>query len=329
MLLLNAEEVREALPMPAAIEAMRRAFTALAEGRMQVPPRSMLTAPGGRGTILTMPAASAGAGSPTAAVKVVAVFPENKRRGLPTIHGAVIALDPETGRPAALLEGASLTAVRTGAVSGLATDLLAREDSRALAVFGSGVQARTQAEAVCCVRPIETLWICNPSAGKAERMADEIAGRAPFPADVRPTTSPREALAAAGVVCTATTSETPVFDDADLQPGTHINAVGSYRPRVREIPGETVRRASIVADQREAALEEAGDLIQAIEQGFITPDRIACELGDLLLGAAAGRRSKEQITLFKSVGLAAQDAAAAQAAADAARRRGLGENIAW
>lgn len=329
MLLLNSREVREALPMPAAVAAMRRAFTALAEGRMQVPPRSLLTAPAGRGTILTMPAASTGGDAPTAAVKVVAVFPENKRRGLPTIHGAVIVLDPETGRPSALLEGAALTALRTGAVSGLATDLLARRDSRALAVFGSGVQARTQAEAVCCVRSIETLRICSPSAGKAEKMADEIAGRAPFPLDVRPARSPREALAAADVVCTATTSATPLFDDADVRPGTHINAVGSYRPSVREIPGETVRRSFIVADQREAALEEAGDLIQAVEEGLITPDDVACELGGLLLGANAGRGSDEQITLFKSVGLAAQDAAAAQAAVDAARRRGLGANIDW
>ena len=329
MLILNAEEVRSALPMPAAVEAMRTAFTALAEGRVQAPPRSLLTGDEGRGTVLTMPAALAAPAAPAAAVKIVSVFPENKRRGLPTIHGAVIAVDPETGVPTALLEGGALTAIRTGAASGLATDLLARKDSRALAVFGSGVQARTQAEAVCCVRPIETLWICNPSAGKAEKMAAQIGAAAPFPADVRPVRSSREALAAADIVCTATTSLTPVFRDAELRPGTHINAVGSYRPHVREIPAATVRRSYVVVDRREAALEEAGDLIRPIEEGIITLDHIQCELGDLLLGADTGRPADERITLFKSVGVAAQDAAAAQAVLTAARSRGLGANVDW
>ncbi len=329
MLILNAEEVRKALPMTAAIEAMRTAFTALAEERVQAPPRSSLTGAEGRGTILTMPAALAGFEAPAAVIKIVSVFPENKRRGLPTIHGAVIAVDPETGVSVALLEGGSLTAIRTGAVSGLATDLLARPNSRALAVFGSGVQARTQAEAVCRVRPIETLWICNPSVEKAEEMASQISGIDPFPTDVRPVRSSCEALASADIVCTATTSRTPVFCDAELQPGTHINAVGSYQPHVREIPAETVRRAYVAVDRREAALEEAGDLIQPIEQGLITPQHIQCELGDLLLGANAGRPSDDRITLFKSVGLAVQDTAAAQAVLASARRQGFGANIDW
>ncbi len=329
MLILNGQEVAAALPMPAAVEAMRAAFTALAEGRVQAPPRSLLAASEGRGNTLVMPAALVDPAAPTTAIKVVSVFPANRGRGLPTIHGAVLAVDPRTGIPTALLEGGSLTAIRTGAVSGLATDLLARKDSRALAVFGSGVQARTQAEAVCCVRPIETLWICNPSAGKAEKMAAQIGGVAPFPSDVRPVRSSREALAAADIVCTATTSPTPVFRDAELQPGTHINAVGSYLPHVSEIPAETVLRAYVAVDQREAAFEEAGDLIQPIEQGLITPEHIRCELGGLLLGAEPGPRADERITLFKSVGLAVQDAAAAQAALAAARRRGLGANIDW
>lgn len=329
MLILNAQEVAAALPMKSAVEAMRAAFAALAKEQVEMPLRSSLAAFEGRGKTLVMPAALRASEAPATTIKIVSIFPENRQRGLPVIHGAVAAIEPRTGRLAALLEGGALTAIRTGAVSGLASDLLARQDSRVLTVFGSGVQARTQAEAVCGVRPIETLWICNPSAGKAEKMALELSGASAFPTDLRPVRSSREALQAADIVCTATTSATPVFDDAELQPGTHINAVGSYQPHVREIPAATVRRSYLVVDQREAALEEAGDLIQPIEQGIVASGHIQCELGDLLLGANAGRRSDDQITLFKSVGLAIQDTAAAQAALAAAYRRKLGANIDW
>ncbi len=329
MFLLNAEEVRQALPMADAIEAMKRAFRALAAGEVELPARSSLTVPAHQGITLVMQARVGEGDFPTLSVKVVSVFSRNRERGLPTIHALVLVLDPETGRVTAQLEGATLTAIRTGAVSGLATELLARPESRVATVFGTGPQARTQLEAVCTVRPIDTARVCHPSIEKARAFAEEIAGVGAIPDNVEPTADPAVAVAGADVVSTATTSRTPVFRDSDLSPGVHINAIGSFRPEVAEIPPETVERALIVVDQRKAALEEAGDLIQPIRAGHIEADAIHAELGELLLGRAAGRSWPEETTFFKSVGLAIQDAAAARQALENAQIQKLGHELEW
>jgi ornithine cyclodeaminase len=260
------------------------------------------------------------------AVKVVSLFDHNSCRGLPRIQAAVLVLAPDTGQPVALLEGATLTAIRTGAASGLATDLLARRDARTTAILGAGAQARTQLEAVCAVRSIETVRVYDPDPAAAEAFVRDVAGQG---VHVRLASNPREAVAEADVICTATTSRTPVFADADLRKGVHINAVGSYQPDVSEVPAETVVRARVFVDSREAALEEAGDLIQPIRQGAITPDHIRAELGELVLGRAAGRCAEDEVTLFKAVGVAAQDAVAAQAALDRAQQLGLGQIVSW
>lgn len=308
--------------MAAAIEAMRVAFAALAEGRVQSPLRTALTAE--RGTTLIMPAALAGADA-AVAVKVVSIFPENKRRGLPAIHGLVLVVDPETGAPLAAMHGGALTAIRTAAVCGLATALLARPNSEVLAVIGSGVQARTQIEAVRCVRRIREVRVCNPNLASAERFAEGLRG-----VDrVSVTERSAEALHGADIVCTATTATTPALADEDVPAGVHINAIGSYQPHVRELPSATVARSLLVVDEREAALEEAGDILQAIAEGAIAKDHIHCELGDLVLGRAAGRTAEDQITLFKSVGLAVQDVAASRAVLRAARKQGIGQEVEW
>ena len=329
MLLLTAEEVRKALPMADAIEAMKHAFRALATGDVELPARSSLTLPAHEGITLVMPARVDEDDSSVLSVKVVSIFPRNRERGLPTIHALVSVLDPETGRIIAQVEGASLTAIRTGAVSGLATDLLARADSRVATIFGTGPQARTQLEAVCTVRAIDTVQVCHPSIEKARAFAEEVAGVGPIPKSVEPTDDPAAAVAGADIVSTATTSRTPVFRNSDLSPGVHINAIGSFRPDVAEIPPETVERALIVVDQREAALEEAGDLIQPIRAGRIEAGAIHAELGELLLGRTEGRSAPEEITLFKSVGLAVQDAVAAGRALESARKDGLGREVEW
>ncbi len=313
--------------MSDAIEAMRSAFASLARGEVQSPLRSALTT--GGGVTLVMPAAIAGEGDTAVAVKVVSVFPRNAARNLPSIHGLVLVVEPDTGRPLAVMDGGALTAVRTAAGCGLATDLLARPESRVLAVIGSGVQARTQVEAVCTVRSIDEVRICNPRLDEAQRAAAELAGVGPIPPRVTAVASSAEALQGADIVCTATTASDPVLADGEVEPGTHINAIGSYQPHVRELPSETVARSLLVVDEKEAALEEAGDIIQPIEQGLISQDHIRCELGDLVLGRAAGRASDEQITLFKSVGLALQDVAASHVALREARRLGLGLEIDW
>ncbi len=276
-----------------------------------------------------MPARVGEGDSSALSVKVVSVFPRNRERGLPTIHALVSVLDRETGRVTAQLEGATLTAIRTGAVSGLATDLLARPESRVATVFGTGPQAKTQLEALCTVRPIDAVRVCHPSIEKARAFADQVAGVGPIPDDLEPTTDPAAAVAGSDIIATATTSRTPVFGDSDLSPGVHINAIGSFRPEVAEIPPETVERSLLVVDQREAALEEAGDLIQPIRAGRIEADDIHAELGELLLGRAEGRSAPDEITFFKSVGLAIQDTAAAQQALENARTHKLGREVDW
>ncbi len=320
--------------MDAAIEAMKRAFAALSAGRADVPLRIHLSIPKHDGVSLIMPSLVGGedkdgGAKRSLAVKVISLFPGNADRGLARIQAAVLAIDAETGRPEALLEGAALTAIRTGAASGAATDLLAREDARTAAVFGAGVQARTQLEAVCTARSIDTAWVYSPVPGEGEIFAREMAGVGPIPADLRAAASGREAVAEADIVCTATVSGTPVFDDVDLKPGVHVNAIGSYQEHVQEIPSETVARAVVVVDSREAALSETGDLIQPIRQGLFTPEGIHAELGELVAGKRPGRTSAEQCTFFKAVGVAVQDTVAAQAALQRARQLNLGCRAPW
>ncbi len=325
---LDAAAVRTALPMREAIAAMKQAFAAYSAGQAQVPLRTRLTLPEHQGLALFMPAAVHG-DHEALALKAVTVYNANPAQGLPLIHAAVLALDPATGRIVGLLEGSVLTAIRTGAAAGAATDVLARPDSRVLAVFGAGVQARTQMEAVCTVRPIERVWVYDVQRERAEALVRDLAGHGPIPTDLRVAETPAQALAEADVVCTATTATQPVFADRDLRPGTHINGIGAYTPEMAEVPPETVERAYVVVDSREAAWAEAGDLIQPYRAGRISREHVAAELGEILLGRAPGRAAPEQITFFKSVGLAVQDALAARVALDRANALGLGQDVTW
>ncbi len=320
--ILNAEEIRQALPMAEAVAAMKRAFGLLSAGAVSMPMRTRVEVPDQEAASLFMPAY--GGAEAGLAVKVVSVFPHNPERGRPTIHAVVIVLDPESGAPTALLEGAALTAIRTGAASGAATDLLARKDARTVAVFGSGAQARTQLEAVCTVRKIRTAWVCGIDPSGLDAFAREMAGRGPCPADLRIAATPEEALAEADIVCTATTSSTPVFDGRSVRPGTHINAIGSYTPQMQEIDGDLVARSLVVVDSRQAALVESGDLILPIRQGRLREDMIHAELGEIVNGVRPGRSSEDQITFFKSVGIAVQDVVAANVALRRAEELGLG-----
>ncbi|HNS40547.1 MAG TPA: hypothetical protein PKJ56_09940, partial [Promineifilum sp.] len=258
-------------------------------------------------------------------LKLVSVFNSNIAQGLPLIHSVVLAVDPATGKPQALIEGGAVTAIRTGAASGAATDVLARPDAAVAAIFGSGVQARRQLEAVCTVRRIERVWVY--SLVGAEAFVAEMAGYGPIPADVRIAKTPREAVAEADVICTATTSRTPVFDGHDLKPGAHVNGIGSYTPLMQENDLTTVRRARVIVDSFEAVLAEAGDLIIPLNAGDITRDHIAAELGEVIAGIKPGRTNPEQITFFKSVGVAVQDAMAAKIILRNGSIMGLGTSI--
>jgi ornithine cyclodeaminase len=238
-------------------------------------------------------------------------------------------LEADTGRPVALLEGSSLTAIRTGAGSGAAIDTLARADSKVVAVFGAGAQGRTQLEAACSARKIEKAWVFDPSAERAESFAREMAGSGSIPENLRVANDSEEAIVEADIVCTATTSDTPVFSDTDLKPGTHISAIGSYTPEMQEVPAETVARALVIVDSRSATLAETGDLLQPIQAGLIGEDHISAELGEIILGRKPGRQTSEQITYFKSVGVAVQDAMAAQLALQNAQKLGLGTEVSF
>lgn len=321
--ILSREEVRRALPMERAIETMKKAFTQLSTGQADVPLREALRVSHHNGVILVMPAYLAA--DDQMAVKIASVFDDNPAKGLPLIHSLVVVVDAATGEPTAVMDGIYLTALRTGAASGVATDLLARQHASTVAIFGAGAQGRTQLEGVCAVRPIQKAWVYDIVSERADAFAAEMGQRLSL--SVKVASTPSEAAHRAAVICTATTSSSPVFNNADLRPGTHINAMGAYTPKMQEIPVETVLRARIVIDHQAASLAEAGDLLIPLQQGLMTEDDIYAELGEITAGLKPGRVSAKGITLFKSVGVAVQDVAAANAVLQAARRLNLGTEV--
>jgi ornithine cyclodeaminase/alanine dehydrogenase-like protein (mu-crystallin family) len=263
-------------------------------------------------------------GSSRLAVKVVSLFRENPSRGLPYIQALLVLVDGTNGVPLALMDGGYLTALRTGAASGLATDLLARKNSSTLMVFGAGGQSRLQIEGVCAVRSIRRTLIYDPNTERAERLRDELKGV--IPCEISVAGSPAD-TEHADIICTATTSQTPVFNDAHIRAGTHINAIGAYRPEMCEIPPATVGRALVVVDSRASAIAEAGDIIQAVAAGRFREESLHAELGEIVAGSRPARTDEGEITLFKSVGNAAQDLVAAGKALENALRLGLGTTI--
>ena len=327
MLILNANEVRQALPMDQTIAAMKDAYAALSNGTAVSPLRTHVAIPSHNALSLFMPAYLKADSGEALAVKVVSLFPNNPARGLAYIQAAVLLFESDTGRAIALLEGATLTAIRTGAGSGAAIDLLARKDSKVVAIFGAGKQGRTQLEAACSARNIETAFIYNRTLSKAEEFAKEMMGYKSITKDIRVTRTPKEAIQNADIICTATTSSQPIFDDHDVKSGTHISAIGAYTPEMQELPTETVARAKIIVDSYATVKAEAGDIVKAIHTGAITEANIHGELGELVLGNKNGRETNDEITFFKSVGNAVQDAAAAQLAVKNARAMKIGTEV--
>lgn len=322
--ILTAADVRAALPMADCIAGMKQAYAQLSAGTADVPLRTRVSG-AADGTLLVMPAHLPQ--SQSLAVKLVSVFPQNVAQGLPLIHALVMAIDASTGQPLALMEGGSVTAIRTGAGSGAATDILAREDASTVAIIGSGAQARTQLEAVCAVREIERVFVYSSTRTHAEQFAAEMAGTGAIPANVSVADSAADAVKQADIICAATTSSTPVFDGNDLQAGAHVNAVGSYMPTMQEVDVTTIQRSLVTVDEWAACLAEAGDLIIPLQNGDIDEAHIHAEIGAIINGDAAGRTHDAQITYFKSVGVAAQDAVAAKIALDNAIKHDLGTAV--
>lgn len=321
MRMLSRADVQRALSMREAVEIVKQAFIEVSTGRANIPLRTALPQTEHDGLTLFMPGYLSR--SQALAVKVVSIHNRNPHLGLPRIHALVVMLDPATGAPVAAMEGGYLTALRTGAAGGLATDLLARRDAEVAAIFGAGAQARTQMLAVAAVRRIKQFWLY---ARRRETVEALIAEMQPLlSAELLIADSASQAVREADVICAATSSRTPVFDGNELKPGAHVNGIGSYTHEMQEVDGATLRRASkLVVDQREAALTEAGDLITAIERGDIRASDIYAELGEIAAGLKPGREHENEITYFKSVGNAAQDAAVAQAIYQHALKENLG-----
>ncbi|HLE56467.1 MAG TPA: ornithine cyclodeaminase family protein [Rhodothermia bacterium] len=298
---ISEDEVYAACTMKQAIESMRAAFAELSSGEATVPVRTHIPLQSG-GDALFMPAYSPALGRH--AIKVASVLPDNPERGLDRVQATVIHFDADTGEPVAILEGKSVTAIRTGAGSGLATDLLARDDASIAVVIGSGRQAETQLEAVCCVRKIQRAYCMSRREGHAARFANKMSRRLEL--DVR-ASSDRRVLRDADVICTATTATTPILDLDDVKPGVHINAVGTHRPNTAEIGQDLVRASRLFVDHRPGCLKEAGDILIPISTGMIAESHIVGELGEVVSGRVNGRLDASDVTLFKSVGNAIQD----------------------
>ncbi|MEA3335082.1 MAG: ornithine cyclodeaminase family protein [Chloroflexota bacterium] len=319
---LNQNDVQSLLTMPDAIDAVEEAFRQLAEGDAMLPQRVGVGVAKHGGGGAAMPA-YVGGEVDGLGVKVVTLFVNNARLGLPVVNATILLLDPATGQLRAVMDGGYLTAVRTGAVSGVATNYLARADASIVTIFGAGVQARKQLEAMCAVRPIAKALVVNVQPETAKRFADEMS--ASLGVGVRPAADTRNAVEAADIIITATSAHDPIFDGSWVQPGTHINAIGSHAPAWRELDTTTLQRAKVIADQATACLAEAGDLIIPIQKGAITEEHIYAELGEIVAGSKPGREGDDEITLFKSVGLAIQDVAVAALVYRRAQEAGVGQ----
>lgn len=322
-LALSPADVETLLSPRECIELMAAALADHARGDVHLPLRTVVALPASGGVMALMPAARTGA-TPGLGLKAVCVFPGNPARRLDAHQGVVTLFEPDSGVPLAIMSASALTAIRTAAVSALATRVLAREDAAVLAVLGAGVQARAHVHAIAMVRPLAAVRVFAPTAAHAERLAGELRG-ALGGTTVVAAASAEVAVRGADVVVTATNGRTPVLCREWLAPGAHVNAIGASQPSSRELDTATVAAAALFVDSRESALHEAGELQLALREGAIAgPEHIQAELGEVLLGRHPGRSGSDQLTLFRSLGLAIEDLAAAQHVAAAGRARGAG-----
>ena len=296
---ISDEQVKKLLPMNEAIELMNKAFIQITNKSVTIPQRLNLDMPEVNADSLIMPVYSAD--EKKYGVKIVSVNRDNPSNNLPFIHAIMILLDSENGEPLALLDAENLTAIRTGAASGLATKLLSNTNSSVATIFGAGIQARYQLRAICEVRKIKKVLLFDNDQSKAESFKDEMEHELGINIEI---CKDQNVLKDAQIICAATTSSVPVFDDKYISKDTHINAIGSYQPGKREVPSATVARSKIFVDSREACLQEAGDLIIPQKEGI---EFGVTEIGEVLQDKKSGRASIEEVTFFKSVGNAAQD----------------------
>jgi alanine dehydrogenase len=320
--LLTRADIKGFLTMATCMDAVESAFRDLASGEAVMPQRTPIALPDKHGVALFMPAHIKSLGAIGA--KVVTVYPDNVSKfGMPVIFGTIILLDENTGFPIAVLEGGFLTAMRTGAVSGVATKYMARKDAAVATIFGTGVQAFTQVLAVHEARPLERLFAYSiDPPDRKTAFADSVSEKIGIP--VETVDDPADAVRLSHIVILATSAKDPIVDGKWFEPGTHINGIGSHAPKMRELDTLTVQKSRIVCDLVDACKAEAGDFIIPAESGEWSWDRVAGSLGDVILGKIKGRADDKEITLFKSVGLAIQDMSVAKAVYDEAVKAGIG-----
>jgi ornithine cyclodeaminase/alanine dehydrogenase-like protein (mu-crystallin family) len=323
LVLLSQSEVSALLPMAECMEVVADALRALTEGEAILPLRTVIKVPDTLNAFGSMPAYLRRPGA--LGIKVISVFPDNSKFDLGSHQGAVLLFEVDHGQLIAIMDARAITAIRTAAVSGIATRALAREDASELAILGAGEQALTHLDAMCLARPIRRVRVWSRSDERTRRFARIASERSDTEVEAVP--SAREAVRGAAIVCTVTASRDPVLRGEWLDSGTHINAVGASLPIARELDSEAVRRAKLFVDRRESAISEAGDFLIPKREGIITESHIMGELGELLLGRIPGRRSADEITLFKSLGLAIEDVAAAQHVYAQAVRGGVGTRV--
>jgi ornithine cyclodeaminase/alanine dehydrogenase len=325
VLVLTRKDVQSVLTMKDTISAVEGAFRELAQGTADMPLRPVIRPKKHNGMVSFMPAYLGGMDG--LGVKVVSIYPDNPTKyNQPTTLGTILLNDPKTGGLQAIMDGAWITAMRTGAVSGVASRYLAREDAGTVGIFGAGVQAKTQLVAVNEVRKLKEVKVFDVISENARKFSEEMTQRLGI--KVVPQKTPEDVVKGSDIVIAATTSKVPVFDGQLLTDGTHVNGIGSHQgPGIKELDEVTIKRAKVVVDQKEAALKEAGDLIDPISKGVISADHIHAELGELVTGTKEGRTNNSEITVFKSVGLAIQDVSTAAKVYELARAKGIGKTI--
>ncbi|HEX2456852.1 MAG TPA: ornithine cyclodeaminase family protein [Vicinamibacterales bacterium] len=322
-LVLSEADVRRVLPMGDLIDAMQRALVEFSARRVQQPLRSVLQVGQAHAFFGVMPAFIPASGA--LGTKLVTVFGSNAERGLPSHLATILMLDSETGQLLAVMDGRYVTEARTAAVSAVSAKLLAREGAATLALIGSGVQARSHLEALAHVRKLREVRVWSPRADSRRKFISDMQAHSPAP--IVDAGSARDAVAGADLVVLATASHEPVVMSDWIGAGTHICAVGACRPDQREMDSALVKRARVLVDSRTAAMAEAGDLVIPIEEGAITPEHIVGELGELAAGSVTGRSSNDEVTIFKSLGLAVEDVAAGDLVLARAKAQGLGRQL--
>lgn len=307
MLVLSDQDIAKLLTMEEAIEAVEGAFAQLRRGRVVMPTRSTIMLPKYNGSISFMPSYLEESGAQ--ATKIISIYPDNPKRGLPTTAAWIVVNNPETGQIEAFMDGTYLTGVRTGAVSGVAAKYLAPREAKVAAVFGAGVQARNQAWAAATVRKLDEIRVYDPFKSAVDRFAADMEAKLGIP--IVKAASGEEACKGADIVLTATTSKTPVVKRSWLGDKVHVSAIGAFYPDWRELETGIIADAKVVIDEWEAIKLESGDILIPIQEGAINESHVYAELGELVTGEKKGRSPGDGLTVFKSVGIAIQDSSVA------------------